>query len=85
MTAGTGLSRALIRALPLVFLNSVMIAGDPRIAYAGKRLRNLGPNGLPQFIKVFCGDIPKVIFAQSANLFTRKVYWDTLSHLKAVA
>ena len=58
MTAGTGLSRALICALPLAFLNSVMIAGDPRIAFAGKRLRNLGPNGLPQFIKVFCGDIP---------------------------
>lgn len=34
-----------------------MIAGDPRIAYAGKRLRKLGPNGLPQFIKMFCGDM----------------------------
>ena len=57
MTAGTGLSMALICALPLAFLNSVMIACDPRIAFAGKRLRNLGPNGLPQFIKVFCGDM----------------------------
>lgn len=89
MTAGTGLSRALICALPLVFLNSVMIAGDPRIAYAGKRLRKLGPNGLPQFIKVFCGDIAAVTrnilvvkpqvnslraFEESVNSFCQNVH-----------
>lgn len=35
MTAGTGLSRALIRALPLVFLNSVAAGIAPVLAVLG--------------------------------------------------